>query len=52
MQYVVVLTIDEAELEGDDAIENACRIANEALDRGTRGVVPTQIRPLSEVIAC
>lgn len=51
MQFVVVLDIDPAELDGDDSIEAACRYANVALDIGTEGTVPTTVRPLSEVIA-
>lgn len=51
-QYVVILNIDAAELNGDESVENACRHANVALDLGTEGTVPTNIQPLSETIAC
>ena len=53
MQYVVVLEINENELDGDDSIENACRIANHTLAAMTvlPDNEPITVRPLSEVIA-
>lgn len=55
MQYVVLLDIDDTELDGDDSIENACRLANGPLGQpiGTTindGVM--RVRPLSEVLPC
>lgn len=52
MKYVVIVDIDSSLLEGDDSIENACNIINEALDKGSEGIVPPTVRPLSEEIAC
>ena len=50
MQYVVVLEINENEFDfdGDDSIENACRIANHRLAAIDE---PITVRPLSEVIS-
>lgn len=50
-QFVVVLELDEALMDGDDSIEVACRLANEALEH-IEGTVPATVRPLSEIIAC
>lgn len=50
MRYVVVLEVDEALLDGDDSIENACSVANEVLQY-TPGTEPMTVRPLSEIIA-
>lgn len=52
MQYVMIVDIDRSILEGDDSIENAARIANQAFDRGTEGVIPITVRPLSEIFPC
>jgi len=51
MLFVMVVDVDESLLDGDDTIENATRLVNDALAISTPGVVPIEARPLSEVIA-
>lgn len=51
MQFVMVVEVDESLLNGDESIENAASLVNDALDSGTPGTVPMKVRPLSEVIA-
>jgi len=54
MQYVVVLDIDEAFLDGDDSIEAACRLVTTSFEHTFYYDDKTtpSVRPLSEVIAC
>lgn len=51
MQYIMLVEIDDALLDGDDSIENAASVTNEVLQY-TEGTVPIEVRPLSEVISC
>lgn len=46
MQYVVVLSVPDAFIEGDDSIEAVCREVNDLMP-----TAPYWVRPLSEVIA-
>ena len=61
MKYVVVVTIDEANLDGDESIESACRLLNEAFGAEGAGeyewtlngqVLQVSFQPLSEVLSC
>lgn len=56
MQYIMVVDIDEALLEGDDSIENAANVLNDAIHEGFKASMEVtnvaSVRPLSEVIAC
>lgn len=50
-RYVMVVTVDPSLLDGDESIENAAHVVNNALDLGIEGTVPPSVQPLSEVIA-
>lgn len=53
MKYVVTLEIDEEDLEGDDSIENACRIVNTQLgDNHETPWYAPRVAPLSETFSC
>ncbi len=54
MEYVMHVTVPDSLLNGDDSIEVAARIVNDALDPhiGNEGVAGLMVRPLSEVVAC
>lgn len=49
MQYVVVLSIPDEAVEGDDSIEATCSDLNELLNEANS---PFTVRPLSEILAC
>lgn len=52
-QFVVVLHVDEADLDGDESIENATRLANEAFPpHGAEMTTTPVVIPLSEMLPC
>lgn len=52
MQFILLVTIDDGELDDDPTVEDAANFVTNAMRNHDEGAIPSSARPLSELFSC